>query len=100
MVINPPLLLYTHALQAAAAAPAAGREQRRAAHGRPGLGPSVAAAAAAEDEEEQEGSSRLRVEGGALRLTFGADEAAGRTHGLAEFIAQVWDACWFKYGYR
>jgi hypothetical protein len=46
--------------------------------------------AAAEDKEEQEGSSRLRVEGGALRLTFGADEAAGRTHGLAEFIAQVW----------
>lgn len=37
--------------------------------------------------EEEEAAEML--DGGALRLTFGADEGAGRTHGLAEFIAQV-----------
>lgn len=34
----------------------------------------------------EEGGS---LDGGALRLTWGADEKEGRTHGLAEFIAQV-----------
>lgn len=48
--------------------------------------PSSAASASSSQEEEEE---ERALEGGALRLTFGADEAQGRTHGLAEFIAQV-----------
>lgn len=66
------------------------QSQSRQKQRRGGPGPSAAAANAEGQEEE---GSRLRVEGGALRLTFGADEAAGRTHGLAEFIAQVRGDC-------